>query len=360
MAQGTDMQPFLDPTARDFSGDARVASKDVVDGSTADDVPRSEIGVDDIVRFKLEPRCPKGHSLERKTAHGSWFYAPKTCIECGRSLKAGTIRYSCKPCAFHLCEMCYQARQQEMLEDEITITVYCVTSSIDEMPASSSSASASDAFVTASAAGAGADKWQVAVPRGATTELLKIRIFELYGVPPPAQALKRFADGPVMEDSELLGLRDSDALHLEISPASTVAMMIPMGDGMGILPMPTDGNFAEMMQAFIAGFQHAAERHAAMEREGLENFEVKLTVVMKEPERRCQITVPGTACLSDVMAIAMVELQVQDADAGEYVLQFSGHSLPPGFPVHSLGLDDDDVLVLARNRQLPTIEIMDS
>mmetsp|Transcript_32846 Transcript_32846/g.76405 ORF Transcript_32846/g.76405 Transcript_32846/m.76405 type:complete len:620 (+) Transcript_32846:68-1927(+) len=53
------------------------------------------------------PVCRLSHTLESKLASGGWFSQPKHCSICSKSLPKDTLRYSCKPCSYHLCEPCW-------------------------------------------------------------------------------------------------------------------------------------------------------------------------------------------------------------------------------------------------------------
>merc|ERR1711972_287716 len=105
---------------------------------------------------------------------GSWFSTGKKCTCCGAALKSGLIRHSCKSCKYHLCDVCQVARAEEMLGEEITLTVY---------------RQAQPGLLPG--LGNDEDAWQVRVPRGANVAALKSQIFNLYGLNPGLQVLRR-------------------------------------------------------------------------------------------------------------------------------------------------------------------------
>lgn len=62
--------------------------------------------------------CRNGHVLRKKKVAGTnsitglahMLRSNKHCTLCGKELKQGMIRHSCKQCAFHECEACFSAR----------------------------------------------------------------------------------------------------------------------------------------------------------------------------------------------------------------------------------------------------------
>jgi hypothetical protein len=73
---------------------------DEFDEEATPEVDAIECG--DVMRCHV---CPVGHTLEQKTVTGSWF-SNKHCSGCSKELTKGASRFSCKQCAFHLCQSC--------------------------------------------------------------------------------------------------------------------------------------------------------------------------------------------------------------------------------------------------------------
>lgn len=246
---------------------------------------------------------------------------------CGAALTSGLIRHSCKTCSYHLCDVCQQARAEEMLGEDITLTVYRQAQA-GLLPGM----------------GNDEDAWQVRVPRGATVGTLKAQIFSLYGLNPGLQVLRRSADEPPLPDSELLKYDDGDVVHLG-------------GLGPGAGGLPNLGGLADAFStamAEVSGAMNSAISRAEEQRRQLENAEYLLNVLMpaqkakNRPERRCQVTVVAGARINEVLQMARMELGVEDAGL---VFEFAGERLPLEAPLFALNIQDGDTLLLVSERK---------
>lgn len=179
--------------------------------------------------------------------------------------------------------------------------------------------------------------------------MLKMRICELYGTPPMAQALHRSNGGEVLEDDEPLACEDADVLYLEVETGDVLAMVIPImapvGQGLeghDDMPEMNPEHMAEVAGAIASAFGQAVQIQQA-----LQSIELKLTVVDIERDRRCQACVTAASTPYDVLAIAMVELHLQSEEEG-FGLEFAGEPLPLHVPLHMVGASDGDTLFLTR------------
>lgn len=256
--------------------------------------------------------CPAGHALEEKTVAGtSWFAACKTCARCKTELKAGMARHSCKPCKYHLCADCHAVMVEEWLKAEITVTVY-----------------------RAAQPGVEEDTWQVCVERGANVGALRRKIFELYGLAPPLQAIRRDVDSAPLADGEPLGCAEGDVLHLSAAP-----LLAPLG-----LAPPMAG----LAEAISGAMEEVAQMGQALQ-DSLDNTSYHLNFVLPAhgaaPERRCRLEVAAGARLCEVLEMVGLELDAEEIAAG---LEFAGEVLPPQVPVHLAGLREGDTLMVVR------------
>eukprot|EP00928_Gymnodinium_smaydae_P076261 TRINITY_DN59254_c0_g1_i1.p1 TRINITY_DN59254_c0_g1~~TRINITY_DN59254_c0_g1_i1.p1 ORF type:complete len:307 (+),score=34.29 TRINITY_DN59254_c0_g1_i1:64-921(+) len=268
-----------------------------------------------------EPRCDKGHSLAQKTASGSWFLACKSCQSCGSSLTAGTVRFSCKTCNYHLCTKCRSERAVKMLEEEITLTLYRPSQ---------------PGMIPGLLPGSEEDTWQVKIKRGATVGQLKNRVTQLYGLPMFQQCIRRDVDSALLADNEALACNDDgDVLHLTVGLAS----------GSGGLLGALDGELANLAGVVAGAMEDAAKESQAM-REKLEREEYTLTCVMpgngpSKPEQRCQLVVVAAARVSELLDMARLELNCEEQ---VLTLEFAGDMLPLEAPVYSVGLRSGDTI----------------
>lgn len=279
--------------------------------------------------WRPSPTCAGGHRLERKSVSGSWFANGKKCTTCGAALKSGLVRHSCKTCNYHLCSVCQDARSEEMLGEEITMTVY---------------RQAQAGFLPGM--GNEEDAWQVRVPRGGTAGALKAQIFRLYGLSPALQVLRRSADEPPLPDSELLKYDDGDVIHLT-----------GMGPGGGGGGLPDFGGLANAISSAMEGVSGAvsgAISRAEEQRRQLENTEYKLNILMpaqktrSRPEKRCQLVVVAAARINEVLQMAKLELDMEDAGL---VLEFAGERLPQEAPVFALNIQNGDTILLVSEQK---------
>lgn len=241
-------------------------------------------------------------------------------------MTSGTIRHSCKSCSYHLCDVCQVARSEEMLGEEITLTVY---------------RQAQPGLLPGLLPGLGGneeDAWQVSIQRGANVGALKAQIFNLYGLNPGLQVLRRSADEPPLPDGELLKYDDGD-----------VVILSGLGSGAGGLPgLPGLGGLAEAVSSAM-GAVSGAMQQAEEQRRQLENAEYNLNILMpaqaarKRPEKRCQVTVVAMARVREVLQMAQLELSVED---GSMSLEFAGQRLPLDAPIFALNIQDGDTLML--------------
>lgn len=276
--------------------------------------------------WRPSPTCLGGHQLEAKPVAGSWFGSGKKCTCCGAALTSGLVRHSCKSCAYHLCNVCQAARSEEMLGEAITLTVY---------------RQAQPGLLPGLLPGLGGndeDAWQVSVQRGANVGALKAQVFNLYGLNPGLQVLRRSVDEPPLPDSELLRCDEGDVLLLG-----------GLGSGAGGLPsLPGLGGLAEAVSSAMGAVTGAMER-AEEQRRQLENTEYKLNILMpaqaarKRPEKRCQVTVVAMARIREVVQMAQLELSVEDTAMS---LEFAGERLSLDAPIFALNIQDGDTLML--------------
>lgn len=240
---------------------------------------------------------------------GSWFTACKVCSSCQASLVAGTTRYSCRVCGYHLCPECAARRSQQSLSEEITVTVY-------------------RAALPGIIRGTGIDEdtLQARVLRGATAAALKARLQEVYGLPAGLQELRRDADSPPLRDHELLRCEDGDVVYLRAGLAAGA-----LGAG--------------LTKAMESAAQAVVEAMSEVE-----NREYRLTLVMpvahecgSRAERRCQVAVVAGARVAELLDMAKLEL---DAEGECLALEFAGDRLPAGAPLHMLRLGDGDTVMV--------------
>jgi len=283
------------------------------------------------------PTCPAAHPLESKVVAGSWFTACKSCSKCRTQLTSGLYRHSCKKCNFHLCAACADLRAEEMLNEDITLTVY---------------RAAQQGLLPGM--GVEEDAWQVSIRRGATVGALKVTIANLYGLHPGLQALRRDADSQPMLDTEPLRYDDGDVVYLSAAgPAGLAAGLLGglTGGGIGV-PGGGGGELDGLAAALSNAAAEAANAvsgalaEAAARREELATTEYKLGILLlasgKRPEKRCDVTVMAGARVAEVLEMVKLELDVEDE---ELALEFAGEKLPLGANVHVLGLRDGDTVM---------------
>lgn len=277
------------------------------------------------------PTCPAAHALDAKTVAGSWFASCKTCKRCGASLSAGVQRRSCKACSYHLCAACGDKRADEMLSEEITLTVYRAAQ-LGILPGM----------------GVEEDALQVAIVRGATVGALKLKIAELYSVPVLLQVLRRDADSTPLGNQEPLRYDDGDVVYLSVGGGGLFAGggfggTLGVGGGAGGLMEMMSRAAADATEALSGALEEAAAR--ARE---LEKTEYTLNVVLlargARPEKRCKLTVVAAARVQEVLDMVKLELDIEDE---ALYLEFAGDKLPPAAPVHMVGLRDGDTVMVA-------------
>lgn len=276
--------------------------------------------------WRPTPSCPKGHKLEEKTVAGSWFGSAKTCSKCSSQLTAGQTRYSSKASNYHLCASCYRARADEMLREEITITVY---------------RAAQPGLLPG--LGVEEDAFQVSIVAGATVDELKARIHELYGLPRIFQALRRDADSPPLVGGEPLACDADDVLYLGGAPSGGPLAGLFGGLGGGVSGATPLAGLTDMLTGAL---QEAAQMNQAWQ-ESLQNTECKIRCTMpargRTAERRCEMVVCAAARAAEVLEMAKLEL---NAEGEDLVLEFAGEPLPAAAPIHLLGLQDGDTVLV--------------
>lgn len=232
------------------------------------------------------------------------------------------LRRSCKPCGYHLCRDCHAAASAEWLRAEITVTIYRAASlNMEE------------------------DTWQVRIERGARIGALRMRIFELYGIPPPMQVIRRDVDSGPLADDEMLGCDEGDVLHLVRAG--------PMELLTGTLGLPPGGAapFAGIADALANMANHVTEQAQEIQQQlqELERTNYNLTFVLPArpgawEEKRCVLEVVAVARVSEVLDMVKLELDVESTAQG---LEFAGEMLPLHMPVHMVGVGDGDTLMVA-------------
>jgi len=276
------------------------------------------------------PTCPLEHPLEEKVVAGSMFRSSKRCHGCEAALKTGTVRHSCKQCGYHLCLECHNAVREALLWSEITVTLY-----------------------RAQIQGQAEDTFQVTIERCATVGALKNRIFQLYGIPPLLQQLRRDVDDrEPLADADQLSVDEGDVLYF-----STAGAMDPLSTMMQSTLGPLANGLAplanELADAFAAGMAGVAEEGRIM-MESLERTTHSLTFVMPPhrgcPERRCTVEVSAMACISEVIDMVKLELNVENQ---ALALEFAGERLPPGARLHSVGLRGGDTVMVVPTSASP-------
>lgn len=244
---------------------------------------------------------------------------------------------SCKSCTYHLCTSCGHKRAEQMLNEEIMLTVYRAA-----QPGLLPGMSVEE------------DTWQVRIVRGATVGALKVKISELYGLPAGLQALRRDVDGTPMADTELLAYDEGDVIHLSAAggPGGLPAgLLVGLGGAGGAAGL---GGLANALSGALAEAETVVSRvmaQVAEKAKELEKSEYNLTLVLQargapkppRPERRCKLVVMATARAMEVLEMAKLEL---NAENEALALEFAGQKLPPGMPVHALGLSDGDTVMI--------------
>lgn len=258
---------------------------------------------------------------------GSYVFGCKTCAVCRQKLVAGSLRHSCKPCAYHLCASCYASVLEAFKHEEIVVTIYCAGK-----PAS---------FV---APGVQEDAWQVRIERGVDVSELRRQIQALYGVPRALQTLRRDIDSAPLADAELLALDDGDVVHLCVAgPADFFGALGADGlqpiSGANILA-PLAG-LAQRMAAEVAEMGRAAQ-------EAFDHTTYTVNFVLpaaapKEADRRCRVEISASARVVEVLEMVKLEL---DAEGEALQLEFAGQVLHPDTSLHVVGVRDGDTVLI--------------
>jgi len=235
------------------------------------------------------------------------------------------LRRSCKCCGYHLCPSCHEAASAEWLREEITVTIYRAASlNVEE------------------------DTWQVRVERGAQIRSLRMRIFELYGMPPPMQVIRRDVDSAPLADDEMLGCDEGDVLHLMRAG--------PMELLTGTLGLPAGGAapFAGIADALANTMAHVTGQAQEIQQQlqELERTNYNLTFVLPAragawEEKRCRLEVAAVARICEVLDMVKLELDVESTAQG---LEFAGQMLPLPMPIHMVGVGDGDTLMVAMQK----------
>ncbi|CAE6960143.1 trip12 [Symbiodinium natans] len=216
-------------------------------------------------------------------------------------------------CGYHLCQSCCSTRSEEMLDEEITLSIYRPPQ--DTFPGFQ----------------AQEDVLQVRIKTGSTVRALKEKLYELYGMPVTMQVLRRDIDSRGLRDEDQVACEDGDVLYLG-SPFDS-ALAASNGGGHFDLLMSEAMSGLEAITGFLT------DADSRMQEQGL--HEISLNVVMPHlpkaneakgpPERRCQIVVVVSARMAEVKEMALAELDV----AGQDQCQVS-----PRFPVSALEVSD--------------------
>lgn len=265
--------------------------------------------------------------MEEKTVAGSWLSAAKKCSRCSAELKSGMLRHSCKPCKYHLCISCHEAASAEWLREEITITIYrAAFANVEE------------------------DTLQVRIERGARIGTLRMRIFELYGMPPPMQVIRRDVDSAPLADDESLSCDTGDVMHLtQAGPGDLLRGTLGIQPGAS---SPFSG-LADALERTMA----QVSAHAQEVQRQLESTNYNLTFVLPAQaghwdEKRCPLEVAAVSHMSEVLDMVKLELDVESIAQG---LEFAGELLPLMAPVHMVGVGDGDTLIVVVQAPVTTV-----
>jgi len=296
--------------------------------------------------WRPSPTCPKGHRLDGKTVAGSWFGSAKTCARCNAQLNSGQQRHSCKACNHHLCSACHNLRADEMLREEITITIY---------------RAAQPGLLPGM--GVEEDTFQVSIVAGASVDDLKARVQDLYGLPRVFQTLRRDVDSAPLGGGEPVACDSEDVLYLGGAGAAGPLAGLFGGGAAGLLggaggAGPLDGLFggggangAGGLEAMLASAMEQAAQMGQAWQENLQSIELKIRCVMpargRLPEKRCELTVSAVARVAEVLEMAVLELSAEGQELG---LEFAGEPLPAVAQVHMLGLRDGDTVLVVPPR----------
>lgn len=265
-------------------------------------------------------RCPNDHVLQQKiTGSGFMGLWVKECSRCQQALSRGMTRYSCKRCGYHLCESCCSTRSVEMLDEEITLSIY--RPSQDLIPGLQLQEE---------------DVLQVRLKAGSTVRALKEKLCDLYGMPVAMQAIKRDIDAAAVQNQDPVACEDGDVLYLG-NPFES-AFSARGEDHLGLL-------ISEAVTGLLADAESRAQEQGMKE--------ITLNVVMPclekakaakaIPEQRCQVVVVVSARMAEIKEMAVVEL---DAEQDELQLEFAGQTVPAGATVQMMNLADGDTLRL--------------
>jgi len=211
----------------------------------------------------------------------------------------------------------------EMLQEEVTLSIY---------------RAAQPGLLPG--LGVDEDVLQVTVDRGAKIQSLKARLFELYGLPPPMQVLRRDLEGEALSDEELVACNDDgDVLYLGSPLDGNTA-----ATGGGALDGLLRGAMADITEAVNGVFVQAQEQQKE-----LDSTEWELNILMPakahRPESRCRLTVVATARVAELLEMALLELNAEE-DKDGLVLEFAGQKLPAVMPLHAFNLSNGDTLLV--------------
>merc|ERR1712066_1205463 len=86
--------------------------------------------------------------------------------------------------------------------------------------------------------------------------------------------------------------------------------------------------------------------------ERLENTNYRLTFVLpsrgSDPEKRCELEVAAVSRVCEVLEMVKLELDAEDTAVA---LEFAGKELPSLFPIHIVGLQDGDTVIVVRGTE---------
>eukprot|EP00747_Dinoflagellata_sp_TGD_P187478 gnl/TRDRNA2_/TRDRNA2_45182_c0_seq1.p1 gnl/TRDRNA2_/TRDRNA2_45182_c0~~gnl/TRDRNA2_/TRDRNA2_45182_c0_seq1.p1 ORF type:complete len:248 (-),score=50.63 gnl/TRDRNA2_/TRDRNA2_45182_c0_seq1:54-797(-) len=189
------------------------------------------------------------------------------------------------------------------------------------------------------------DTLPVHIERAATFGDLKRRLEELYEFPCALQVLKRDVDGPALVDTEPLACAEGDVLYLWIAGPSPVMDMSAQGTILGV-----DRLLQDMVASATQAATQMAELGQAMQ-ESLNNVTYTLNFVSRKgaggrrKEQRCSLDLAATARVNEILEILALEL---NAEGEPLSLEFGGQLLPAGLPLHALGVNTGDTLMVVR------------
>eukprot|EP00439_Symbiodinium_sp_Y106_P062665 s3659_g9.t1 len=231
--------------------------------------------------WRPQARCPSDHVLQQKiTGSGFMGLWVKECSRCQQALSRGMTRYSCKRCGYHLCQSCCSMRTVEMLDEEITLSIY--RPSQDLFPGLQLQEE---------------DVLQVRLKAGSTVRALKEivshrsrKLCDLYGMPVAMQAIKRDIDAAAVQNEDQVACEDGDVLFLG-NPFESLSFSANGEDHLsGLL------SISEAVTGLLADAESRAQEQAMQE--------ITLNVVMPRlekantakalPEQRCQVVVVDT------------------------------------------------------------------